>query len=48
MIGERFNQKNANVITWAKVEAIKVPTLLMTGEATCGRHRRSCACRRAI
>jgi len=33
MIGERFNQKNANVITWAKVEAIKVPTLLMTGDA---------------
>ncbi len=34
MIGERFNQKNANVITWAKVETIKVPTLLMTGD--CG------------
>ncbi len=33
MIGERFNQKNANVITWAKVETIKVPTLLMTGDA---------------
>jgi pimeloyl-ACP methyl ester carboxylesterase len=31
MLGERFNQKNANVITWAKVETIKVPTLLMTG-----------------
>jgi pimeloyl-ACP methyl ester carboxylesterase len=33
MIGERFNQKNANVITWAKVETIKVPTLLMTGDS---------------
>jgi len=33
MIGQRFNQKNANVITWAKVEMIKVPTLLMTGDS---------------
>ena len=33
MIGKRFNQKNANVITWAKVETIKVPTLLMTGDS---------------
>lgn len=33
MIGDRFNQKNANVITWAKVETIRVPTLLMTGDA---------------
>ncbi|MDQ8728611.1 alpha/beta hydrolase [Bradyrhizobium sp. LHD-71] len=33
MIGERLNQKNANVITWDKVEAIKVPTLLMTGDS---------------
>jgi pimeloyl-ACP methyl ester carboxylesterase len=33
MIGSRLNQKNANVITWAKVETIKVPTLLMTGDA---------------
>ena len=33
MIGQRLNQKNANVITWAKVETIKVATLLMTGDA---------------
>lgn len=33
MIGQRLNQKTANVITWAKVETIKVPTLLMTGDS---------------
>lgn len=33
MIGKRLNQKNANVITWAKVETIGVPTLLMTGDS---------------
>jgi pimeloyl-ACP methyl ester carboxylesterase len=33
LIGARLNQKLANVITWAKVETIKVPTLLMTGDA---------------
>jgi pimeloyl-ACP methyl ester carboxylesterase len=33
MIGERFNQKNANVITWEKVETIRTPVLLMTGDA---------------
>jgi pimeloyl-ACP methyl ester carboxylesterase len=33
MIGQRLNQKTANVITWASVETIKVPTLLMTGDA---------------
>lgn len=33
MIGERFNQKNGNIITWAKVETIKTPTLLMTGDS---------------
>jgi pimeloyl-ACP methyl ester carboxylesterase len=33
MIGERFNQKNANVITWEKVESIRTPVLLMTGDA---------------
>lgn len=33
MLGERFNQKTANIITWAKVETIKLPTLLMTGDA---------------
>lgn len=33
MIGQRLNQKNANVITWARVETIKVPTLLITGDS---------------
>ncbi len=33
MIGKRLNQNNANVITWEKVETIKVPTLLMTGDS---------------
>lgn len=33
MVGERLNQKNANVITWEKVETIKIPTLLMTGDS---------------
>lgn len=33
MIGKRLNQNTANVITWAKVETIKVPTLLMTGDS---------------
>jgi pimeloyl-ACP methyl ester carboxylesterase len=33
MIGQRLNQKTANVITWAKVETIEVPTLLMTGDS---------------
>ena len=32
-IGARVRQKNANVITWAKVETIKTPTLLLGGEA---------------
>lgn len=32
LIGQRLNQKPTNVITWAKVETIKVPTLLMTGD----------------
>jgi pimeloyl-ACP methyl ester carboxylesterase len=33
LIAQRLNQKNANVITWAKVETIRTPTLLMTGDA---------------
>lgn len=33
MIGKRLNQRNANVITWANVETIEVPTLLMTGDS---------------
>jgi pimeloyl-ACP methyl ester carboxylesterase len=33
MIGKRLNQKNANVITWSKVETIRTPTLLMTGDS---------------
>jgi pimeloyl-ACP methyl ester carboxylesterase len=33
MIGKRLNQNTANVITWDKVETIKVPTLLMTGDS---------------
>ena len=32
-IGARIRQKNANVITWAKVETIRTPTLLIGGEA---------------
>lgn len=32
-IGARVRQKNANVITWAKVETIRTPTLLLGGEA---------------
>ena len=31
--GARVRQKNANVITWAKVETIRTPTLLLGGEA---------------
>lgn len=31
--GKRLIQKNANVITWAAVETIKTPTLLLTGSA---------------
>lgn len=33
LLSVRVNQKFAHVITWAKVETIKVPTLLMTGDA---------------
>lgn len=33
MIGKRLHQKNANIITWAKVETIATPTLLMTGDS---------------
>ena len=33
MIGNRLNQKNANVITWEKVETIAVPALLLTGDS---------------
>jgi pimeloyl-ACP methyl ester carboxylesterase len=31
--GNRFGQKPANEITWAALQGIKVPTLLMTGDA---------------
>lgn len=31
--GKRLVQKNANAITWAAVETIRVPTLLLTGSA---------------
>lgn len=33
LLGVRVNQAFANVITWSKVETIKVPTLLLTGDA---------------